>query len=281
MAFFRALESLHPPAHRLLSDPFATAFLRPSLRRTVRIAAASPLRFLIECYVDARLPGARTSAIARTRLIDDAWSAAVRDGIRQIVILGAGFDSRAYRILASGAATIFEVDHPAMQAMKKSVLLRQLPECPANLRFAAIDFNRQSLPEVLTAAGFERTAPALFLWEGVTNYLTEEAVDGVLSYVGGCASGTRIVFTYVHRGALDGSAAFFGAPKIVADVARIGEPWTFGFDPAEVGWYLRERSLELDADAGAAKYRRQVFGERGTGMKGYEFYYLVQAHVTG
>ncbi len=281
MAFFRALESLHPPTRRLLSDPFATAFLRPSLLRAVHFARVPLLLALIERYADARLPGARTSAVARTRLIDEAWLTALAEGIQQIVILGAGFDCRAYRLRESHRATIYEVDHPAMHSLKKQVLIERLGQLPAHVRFAAIDFNRQSLPEVLAEAGFERTQPALFLWEGVTNYLTKEAVVGVLGYVGDCAPGSRIVFTYVHRGAVDGSTAFYGAQKILEDVARIGEPWTFGLDPAEAGEFLRALKLELDSDTGAADYRLLAYGERGAGMRGYEFYHLVQAHAAG
>ena len=281
MAFFRALESLHPPTSRLLSDPFAVDFLRPSLRRAAWFAKAPLFRSFIERYADARLPGARTSAVARTRLIDEAWLAAIAEGIRQIVILGAGFDCRACRLRESHSASIYEVDHPAMHSLKKRVLAERLEQLQESVCFTAIDFNRQSLPEVLAEAGFECTQPALFLWEGVTNYLTEEAVAGVLSYVGGCAPGTRIAFTYVHRGALNGSTAFYGAPKILLDVARIGEPWTFGLDPAEVGEFLRARNLELDSDAGAAEYRLQAYGPPGARMRGYEFYHLVRGHVAG
>ena len=165
MAFFRAMESLRPPRQRLISDPFAASFLRPGLRRAIRLAKISGLRWLIEKYADQRLPGARTSAIARTRLIDNAWTDAIRDGIGQIVILGAGFDCRAYRLPESGRAAVFEVDHPATHALKRERLTRMLADIPKNVRFAAIDFNREGLPDVLAANGVDAALPALFLWE--------------------------------------------------------------------------------------------------------------------
>lgn len=281
MAFFRALESVRPAGKRLIGDPFAIAFVRPELARAVRLARIPGLHRLIERVADRRLPGARTSAIARTKLIDDAWQRALDDGIRKIVILGAGFDCRAYRLTASSRAIVFEVDHPATHALKRERLARMLPEIPANVRFAAIDFNRESLPGVLTASGFNREMRSLFLWEGVTNYLTAEAVDAVLRYVGACAPGSRIALTYVHRGVLDGSVEFFGGEKIRRDVAALGEPWTFGFDPADLSAYLRERNLELDYDAGAREYRMECFGPRGAKMKGYDFYHVAFAHVVG
>jgi methyltransferase (TIGR00027 family) len=232
----------------------------------------------VERYADRRLPGARTSAIARTRLIDEACNQALRERIGQIAILGAGFDCRACRLPEAGSATIFEVDHPEMLAFKQTRLKQILPAIPENIRFASIDFNRQGLPEVLANAGFDCSTPALFLWEGVTNYLSEVAVEAVLGYVGGCAPGSRIVFTYVHRGVLDGSTSFDGGPKIVRDVAEIGEPWTFGLDPADLPKFLGKLSLQLDYDVGAAEYRLQFYGPRAWAMRGYDFYHVAMAH---
>ncbi len=279
MAFFRALESVRRRGRPLIADPFAIAFVRPGLARAVRLASIPGLCGLIKGFADHRLPGARTSAIARTKLIDGAWLRALREGICQIVILGAGFDCRAYRLVETKCATVFEVDHPATQALKKERLARVLPEIPANVRFAAIDLNREALPDVLATNGFDRAMPALFLWEGVTNYLTEEAVDAVLRYVGACAPGSRIAFTYVHRGVLDGSVEFFGAERIRRDVAALGEPWTFGFDPAELPAFLGQRNLQLDYDACAQEYRLECFGPRGAKMKGYDFYHVAMAYV--
>jgi len=119
----------------------------------------------------------------------------------------------------------------------------------------------------------------LFLWEGVTNYLAPKAVDLTLRYVGTQAHGSRVVFTYVDRGVLDGSVHFEGAAELIRDVARLGEPWTFGFCPSEVPDYLHKRGLELDRDAGAREYRARYLGRDGGKKKGYEFYHAAVAHV--
>jgi methyltransferase (TIGR00027 family) len=234
---------------------------------------------LVYWCLDHFFRGAHTSAIARTRLIDEVWSQALHDGIRQIVILGAGFDCRAYRMPETGSAMVFEVDHPTTLAAKLQGLNQTIPVIPANVRFVEIDFNRQSLPGVLAEAGFDDSLPALFVWEGVTNYLTPDAVDSMLRYLGTRAPGSRVVFTYVDRGALDGSVYFDGAAEILRDVARLGEPWTSGFSPAELPDFLRGRGLELDRDAGAREYRTQYLGPRGRKAKGYEFYHVAVAHV--
>ena len=279
MAFFRALESRKPPGKRLIEDRFAVSLLSPWLKRAVRWAKLPGFGWLVEQYTDLRLPGARTSAIARTRLIDDAWVSAIHEDIRQIVILGAGFDCRALRFPETSSAVVYEVDHPATCKLKENRLAQALLAIPGNVRFAAIDFNREMLAEVLVESGFSCERPALFLWEGVTNYLSEGAVDEVLRFIGTCAPGSRIVFTYVHRGVLDDSVEFFGAERIRRDVLQLGEPWTFGFEPVTLAAYLRERNLILDYDADAREYRMKCFGLRSTRMRGYDFYHVAIAHV--
>ena len=281
MAFFRACESVRPPGKRLFVDPFAAHFVNPSLRRAISISAIPVLGALLLWYMDRRAEGARTSAIARTRLIDDAVCEALRGNIRQIVILGAGFDCRAYRLTGVEMAAVFEVDHPATLALKLAGLGRALPELPSSVHFVEIDFNRQSLPQRLAEAGFDTSLPALFLWEGVTHYLTSEAVDSVLRYVSTCWPGSRLVFSYIHSGVLDGSVHFEGAADLVRNVARLGEPWTFGLDPAALAEFLRARGLQLDRDASARDYRSEYYGKDGGRMRGYDFYHVAMAHVLG
>lgn len=279
VAFFRAMESARPQPLRLFDDPFAIHFLRARLRFAVGLSRLPMIGDLIARYADRRLSGARTSAIARTRWIDDALAEALRQGARQVVILGAGFDCRAYRLPAMSGTVVFEVDHPATGAAKRAVLERALGGLPENVRFVGIDFNRQSLPEVLETAGLDRRQPAVFLWEGVTNYLTAEAVDGVLRFVAGAAAGTRLIFTYIHAGALDGSGRFHDAQQLLGEVAAVGEPWTFGLDPDALPAYLQQRGLQLERDVGARDYRRQCFGPSADAMQGYDFYRIAVARV--
>jgi methyltransferase (TIGR00027 family) len=198
----------------------------------------------------------------------------------QVVILGAGFDCRIYRLSGTRSVTAFEVDHPATVAAKRSrlrTLIERLP--PPHVHFVEIDFSRQSLAEVLQLAGFDSGRSTVFIWEGVTNYLTADAVDAVLRYVASCADGSRVVFTYVHRGALDGSGRFADASRIVNNVARLGEPWTFGLIPEELPSYVGDRGLRLDRDDDARLYRSTYFGKTAESMNGYDFYHVAVASV--
>lgn len=279
MAFYRAMESARPPSKRLFADPFAIHFLQPSLRRAVMLSRIPYLGAAIAWYADRRAPGARTSAIARTRLIDDIVSEALREGMPQVVILGAGFDCRIYRLSGMRSVTAFEVDHPATVAAKRSRLRTLIERLPPNVHFVEIDFSRQSLAEVLQLAGFDSGRSTVFIWEGVTNYLTADAVDAVLRYVASCTDGSRVVFTYVHRGALDGSGGFADASRIVNNVARLGEPWTFGLIPKELPSYVGDRGLRLDRDDDARQYRGTYFGKTAESMNGYDFYHVAVASV--
>jgi methyltransferase (TIGR00027 family) len=281
MAFFRGLESVRPEGRRLFADPLAERFVGASLRRAVRASKQPVIAGLVNWYADRRLPGARTSAIARTKLIDDALEDAVRDGIRQVVILGAGFDCRAYRLSGLENAKIFEVDHPSTMARKLDILLEFLPEIPNRVCFVETNFNRRALRDVLTEAGFQSTRRTVFLWEGVTNYLTAEAVDGVMRFVGSCCGGSRIIFTYVHGGLLDGSVRFDGGERLLRAVERIGEPWTFGIVPEKLAEFLGRRGICLDRDLSAGEYRREYFGDGAGKMKGYEFYHVAVRRVGG
>src|SRR5215831_16679057 len=139
MALFRALESTSPAEQRLFSDAFAQGFLRPSLRLLVQMARLRPLGVLVSQVLDWRWPGARTSGIARTRFIDDACLEALLEGFEQVVILGAGFDARAYRLPGMEKIRVFEVDHPDTSAEKQRHLRHLLAVIPSHVVLVAVD----------------------------------------------------------------------------------------------------------------------------------------------
>lgn len=278
---YRALETLERDP--VVRDPYAVRFLPRELRYALRAARVPAVRRLLVRYADRRAPGARTSAIARTAAIDEYLREAldghmpdegVRDArapVRQVVLLGAGFDCRAHRFADELAnARVFEVDRAPTQAVKRA-------HVPASsVTYVAVDFLRDEVFEKLGEAGWLGSLPTLFVWEGVTNYLTEEAVLHVLRCVAERAPGSTIVFTYVHRGVLDRPTDFVGGPRIVANVKELGEPWTFGLVPSEVAAFVDRAGLVLRHDEGADDYRRRFLG---TADPGYAFYRLAVAEA--
>jgi methyltransferase (TIGR00027 family) len=277
MAVFRASEHAKAADARAFADPLAASLLPGELRLAASLFKVPPAAALLNAYIDRRWPGARTSGIARTRLIDD-WIGQATGEIDQVVLLGAGFDTRAWRLNALASARIFEVDHPNTAAVKQA----RLRSAHADLRkvtFVKVDFEKDDFDQLLRAAGFDATRPAIVVWEGVSQYLTGETVCGVMRWAGKLAPGSRFIFTYVHEGVLDGSVAFVGADKIVAKVDGSGEPWRFGLLPEQLPAFLRERGLTLLSDLGADQYRERVMGAESRHMRGYSFYHTVLAEV--
>jgi methyltransferase (TIGR00027 family) len=270
VALYRALETRELTRAPLFRDPLALRFLPLRYRLLLRAAFTPSLQRRLHGYADKRAPGARTSAIARTLFIDDVVRAAVRRGVRQCVLLGAGFDCRAHRLPELSQVHVFEVDRKETQRLKQS----RVP--PAGVRYVPVDFLRDDSFALLGQAGWDQKQPTLFVWEGVTNYLREEAVRQVLREVARCGRGSSIVFTYVHRGAIDGSVAFPGAETIRAAVRAMSEPWTFGLAPEELPPFIHSTGLVLETDLGADEYRARYLPRDEQGG-GYAFYRIAVA----
>jgi methyltransferase (TIGR00027 family) len=254
VALFRALESARPPGERLFQDPLARDFLDGPLGTVADLARVPGLGRAVPALIDRRSPGSRLAVLVRTRFIDDALRDALADGLDQVVVLGAGFDSRAHRIPGIERTRVFEVDHPDTQAAKRERVRRTLGEEPAHVVYVPVDFARQDVGAELAAARFRSGARTFFVLEGVISYLTPEAVDANFRYVAKTSGpGSQIAFTYLHRGVIDGSHQPPGSRQVEARVRAVGEPWTFGFDPAELPAYLADRGLELLEDVSPAE----------------------------
>jgi len=279
MALFRALESLKPERSRLFCDPLAAVFLHQWRKWLYRIAQLDAGRRLVEQLLDRSAPGARAAGIARTKWIDDEVTRSL-EWVTQLVLLGAGFDTRPYRLPSAQRVTTFELDHPETSLAKQVALQKAIGSIPTQVRFIGIDFNQQSIVDVLSQAGFDNTQPACFVWEGVTNYLTAYSVDGVLREIGQAAIGSILLFTYVHRGVLERPELFFGAEKLMSRLGSYGEPWTFGLYPENLEDSLASRGLRSMIDLSVAEVWQRT-GRPGSDTRGYEFYRLVAARVQG
>jgi len=289
MAVQRALESARPRSSRLFRDAFAPHFVSRWWRLVIRASRVGAVRNGVEVLYDRVAgPGPRASAVARTRLIDDLVSEA-RAWIGQLVILGAGFDARAYRLSGLEQVTVFEVDHPATQQAKREVLGRVLAGIVEgdplawHVRFVPVDFERDDLARTLRAAGYRDDMRSLFVWEGVSNYLTPAAVDQTLAAVRGLAAtaaGSLLVFTYVDRAVLAGDRSRFPeARRWVEGVRRRGEPWRFGLAPSEVAAFLARRGFGLIGDVSAAEAGERYFQPLGRRERGSALYHVVTASV--
>jgi len=211
----------------------------------------------------------RAFLVARSRCAEDALGTAVAAGVRQYVVLGAGLDTFAYRNpYAAEGLRVFEVDHPATQGWKRTVLSKVEIEEPASVTYVPVDFETQTLPERLSACGFNTNAPSYFSWLGVVMYLTRETVMTALGFVASRPAGSGITFDYLVPPSSLSFLGRIGFWMVSRRVAKAGEPWRTFFDPAVLARDLRglgfDRLEDLDGSALDARY----FGGRAPFLRG-------------
>jgi methyltransferase (TIGR00027 family) len=228
----RALELARPPAERIVSDDFAPRFLTQSSLAVLRgLQTASPVVRLVE-----RVPigGLSAYALCRHRFMDEHMTGALDAGAEQILMLGAGYDSRAYRFASAlDGRPVYEVDLPPI-SRRKATIVAQHPEVfgHTSVRRVEIDFRIDSLAERLVASGFGVGVPTYIVWEGVTPYLSSDAVNATLETVSElCGSGSRIALD-LWRGAGSRHRPLDEVRRVAARAfTLIGEPVTFGVPP--------------------------------------------------
>lgn len=253
VATARQLGQLLPDNVRLVDDPYGAAFASPAVGRWID-RETDRLRPL------AAMPGMRQWILymqVRTRVIDDALREFVAGGGTQLVLLGAGYDCRALRLPELEGVDVFEVDHPATQSRKRSVLDQLGAKSPA--RYVTWDFEArpmEDLPDVLDEAGLDLAKPAFTIWEGVTMYLTEPAIDSSLRAIRAwSAAGSQLALTYFAKSRIAKPNFITRAMQMV--VAGFGEPWKFGWTPDELPAYLAARKFTLMRDIAMSDAARE------------------------
>lgn len=276
----RVIELYIPEEQQLFYDPFALTLLPPWLQVVFRLVYLPGLREAVLALRERRMPGSLGSILCRTRYIDDVVKRSLEQGFEQVVILGAGFDSRAYRIDGMQQVQVFEVDLPGAVEFKRGRLEKVLGAVPDNVRLIGVDFDRQNLADSLEEAGFQPVMKTLFVWEGVTQYITAEAVSDTLEFVSGLpGEGSAIVFTYVRKGIIDGSdrPEWFGSFLSLA--GTLGSPMIFGIDPNEIEGYLAARGFTLVEEVGAAEYQKRYLEPIGRQLNVFDGERAVYAEV--
>ena len=233
---------------RIFTDPLALRILGEDADSAIRNAEEDPARRRMRLFI-----------AVRTRFAEDALAAAIECGVQQLVVLGAGLDTYAYRGTLRERLRIFEVDHPATQAWKQQRLADAAIPVPDNLTFAPVDFERQDLASGLRAAGFDSARQTFFMWLGVVPYLTAEATWSTLGFIGSLPGGGHVVFDYS-----DPPASFSAEERIVherraAHVAEFGEAWVNYFEADELRSKLADLGFPEVEDLGPAEIRSRYF----------------------
>lgn len=238
----------HRAAHQVLergeifADPLAIPILAADPAAVVADAEAHPQRRPMRFFI-----------AARHRVAEDAVAAAVAAGVDQLVVLGAGLDTQAYRSPYGAAVTIYEVDHPATQVWKRARLSQAAIPLPNWLRFVPVDFETESLADRLHAAGFDPARRAIFVWLGVVPYLTQAAILATLDYIAGLPGGAEVIFDYADPPSAWPEALRPMLEARAAHVASLGEAWISYFDAPSIAARLHAAGFVGIEDLGPAE----------------------------
>lgn len=240
----RAYESLKPADERICYDPFAERFLGNNWNPIGEFPLPRAVGFWL---FELGAPGLNAYFAARTRYLDDVLLTNLQEGLQQLVIMGAGYDSRAYRFeqQIKGSTEVFEVDHPATQGFKLAKLKETFGSVPGHVHFVPVDFVTDTLQRRLSENGFDPSRRTLFIWEGVSYYLSAEAVDKTLAFIAASSKGTSLVFDYTYPSVINGTYPDRGAKKWRTSVRGYGEELRFGVEAGSIGTFLAQRGFSL------------------------------------
>ena len=245
----RLIETIAGPEKSVINDPYADKFVIGS-------GVIKLMGHRLNVWLTSKLaPGFHEHLISRTRFIDDLIEKSAKEGIEQYVILGAGYDSRANRLNLTPSLKIFEVDQPEVSDIKLSKLPKDLPNLE-NITYVNVDFSYQSLSEQLLTAGFDQTKSTIFTLEGVSQYITKEAVSSTIQELSLITKDARSIFfmSYVDELLNKDPEACFGKgypnPSKKANLiqtlsAKVGEPWISFYRDEEVESILAENDYAI------------------------------------
>jgi methyltransferase (TIGR00027 family) len=252
----RAISSLEKDRYFRCDDRLALSLLPGFMRLLIRVPFTAKLFLMV-----AAAKGIYEYVIARTKYIDAVFRQSLSDKFSQILLFGAGFDTRALRFQEEARQTrIFELDAPATQEAKIGQYHKRHLGIPPDVVFVSIDFDREFLPLKLDQAGFKRDGRSLFILEGVLMYLQPESVDQTFQTIQElAAAGSEVVFDYVYASVLRHENIYYGEKGMVESMAKAGEQWHFGIEKGEIVQFLSRYGFELRDHRDARELEEMYF----------------------
>jgi len=267
---------MHRAAHQLLDHP--PVFADPLAIKIVGQEAAQTLKDGSGRHVMVEFAPLRAFIAVRSRFTEDCLGEAYSNGVRQYAILGAGLDTFAYeRAKVFQGLSIFEIDHPATQGWKKTMLRDAGMEPPSSLIYAPVNFETETARDGLARAGFDFNKPAWFAWLGVTPYLSHEAITATLSFIASLKSGSGVVFDYSEGVRGDENSRELKA--MAERVAALGEPFKSFFTAEEMIALSKQCGFTSVDDFDAMKLNTRYFANRSDGLKLLGRGHLMKASV--
>ena len=258
IATLRFHESQKPEGERICYDPCAVHFISQEILEWI---ACNPDKAKARWEQRERiLPGIDNSVIARVRYFDDFVKRSIEEGLEQLVILGAGYDSRAYRIEGLTKIKVFEVDHPAMQALKIEKIKKIFGYLPDHVTYIPADLGREDFGQKLLEMGYSQSKKTLFLMEGLLYYLPPEIVNKILSFISkNSGKGNVIIFDYHPQSVVDGSCELEVGKNLYNQLAQFGEPLRFGIKEGSIEVFLMERGFSEIQNVTSNDYKKAYF----------------------
>jgi len=242
MAGHRAFEMLRPKHERICEDPYARHFVNDRCEKALKYPL---LGKFMQWMIQKIHPGGPDAVIARARFIDDYIKTCVKEGLEQLVILGAGYDCRPYRMneLKNGIS-VFELDHTSTQEIKLEKLTSILGHTPDHVVFVPYKINERGLENILTDTGYDPLKNTLFIMEGLVMYLPIEAFKNILLFVSqNSGPGSSVVFDFLPPGIDDGTIELKVGKTLHNYAKKRGEPFQFGIDKTGIEKFLSENGF--------------------------------------
>lgn len=279
IAMHRLAESSLPEDERLFSDPYAACFIDPGMLDWIA-SHETEVRAIADEF-EKNMPGWSNSIRTRVRLFDDLAREEVQRGIEQVVILGAGYDTRAYRISDLKKVRIFEVDRKDTVVFKTGKISEILGSMPGNVSYIPADLEIANLAVCLESSGYSREKKTLFILEGLVMYMSREAVEKLLSGIRiFSAPDSAIIFDFIPASMADGSSDRSDARYIRDYTVTVGEPLRSGFKEGEIIpnledlGYRRVRIITVD------EFRRRYYQGKNANRQASDLMSVAYARVS-
>lgn len=258
MAFHRAIEMLYPEEDRVCSDPFAVSFLPPEWAALLK--DIDQLKAVMEPKAK-EFPGINGAVVCRVRFIDDILLEALKQGAKQVVIIGAGYDSRAFRFEGyMDSVTVFELDHPITQQDKLHKLDKNLKEKTSHISYISLDLAQEKLLERLTENGYDPCEKSIFIMEGLVPYIYLNVFEDILRLISAKgAVKNSVVFDYLPPSVVDGTSDLTEGKNMYKEVKISGEDFKLGFEPQELERLFQKYDFQVLENINAPDLRETYF----------------------
>jgi len=278
IAMQRFAETSKNKEDRICYDPYAIHFIRPEI---IEFGKNNPeeAKILVD-QMEQLLPGLSSSIIARVRYFDDYLKTCFTNGIEQLVILGAGYDTRTYRIEElKDEIEIFEVDHPNTQKFKKTIINKVLGE-NSFVKYAPIDFETQKIEVELPKYGYKSCLKTLFIMEGLSMYIPQSAVENILAFIKtNSKKGSSIIFDFYPESLVNGTNLERIAVNIREYLVKQGEPLKFGIEEKDIEKFLKIRGFNNITVVDSSKYKNLYFKGKNRSRGACNLLFFVHADV--